>query len=51
MNPDDFKRLWQEAKEREEEERDMEPHKREGYAGRMAELADIRRKEQRENGF
>lgn len=35
----------------EEIERDMEPHKRTGYAERMYEMADIRRKELRENGL
>ena len=34
----------------EEIERDMEPHKRTGYGERMAEHADMRRKEKRENG-
>lgn len=36
--------------ERYEQEQDALPiHKRDGYAEHMAELADIRRKEQREN--
>ena len=35
---------------RAEAERDMEPHKREGYAERMYEMADMRRKEEHENG-
>lgn len=35
---------------RAEAERDMEPHKVPGYAERMYEQADMRRKEQRENG-
>lgn len=34
---------------REEAERDMEPHKRSNYAERMYEMADMRRKEEREN--
>jgi len=33
-----------------EMERDMEPHKRTGYAERMAEQADYERKARRENG-
>ena len=35
--------------EYEAEQAEMEPHKRDGYAERMAEMANIRRKEQREN--
>ena len=34
---------------REEAESDMEPRKREGYAERMYEMADMRRKEIRES--
>lgn len=36
--------------EREYAERDMEPHKRSGYAEAMYEQADMIRKERRENG-
>ena len=35
--------------EYEAEQAEMEPHKRDGYAERMAEMANIRRKVQREN--
>ena len=35
--------------EYEAEQAAMEPHKRDGYAERMAEMANIRRKDQREN--
>lgn len=35
--------------EYEAEQEAMEPHKRDGYAERMAEYADLKRKEQREN--
>ena len=35
--------------EYEAEQAEMEPLKRDGYAERMAEMANIRRKEQREN--
>lgn len=50
--------LWQEQQEMEQAhqaweeqqaEQDMPAHKRSGYAERMAEQADMRRKEQREN--
>jgi hypothetical protein len=41
---------WEAEVGREEAERDMEPHKREGYAERMYEMADMRRKEEHENG-
>lgn len=36
--------------EYEAEQEAMPPHKRDGYAERMAEMADMRRKEIRENG-
>jgi len=35
---------------REEAERDMEPHKRTGYFEMMCDMADMLRKERRENG-
>ena len=38
---------WHKAQQ---DERDTEPHKREGYAEFMAEVADMRRKEIRECG-
>ena len=41
---------WEAEVGREEAERDMEPHKREGYAERMYEMADMRRKEEHEKG-
>ena len=37
------------AYEQQQAERDMEPHKREGYAERMYEMADMLRKERRES--
>lgn len=36
--------------EQSQDEADMEPHKRTGYAEQMMEMADLKRKEGRENG-
>lgn len=33
-----------------QDESDLEPHQRQGYAENMAEIADMKRKESRENG-
>ena len=38
------------AWEQQEAERDMEPHKRDGYFEMMCEIADLQRKWVRENG-
>jgi hypothetical protein len=44
------KAYWFAMFEREQQQADMPEHQRDGYVERIMEIADIRRKELRENG-
>lgn len=46
-----MRRAYLAEKQQLEAEQDMEPHKRTGYAERMYEQSDIKRKETKENGI